>query len=138
LTVKSFWFYGAYNEKTKLNWFLYEYACSLYEHIQDSRKKALVKWKARRSDVQIAEFCAYFSKRMRRSVFNQLEGITTETEIDEEYICDYCHTSTRRENEALIDIASDAWVELLDTCVVCPCRCVSERNEWCGFFDRMG
>ena len=135
--MKSFWFYHSDGEKTKLNWFLYEYACKLYEDIKYSHIKALSKWKSQRSDVQIAEFSAYFAKRMRQSVDNQLAGLSTGTEIDEEYIRDYCHTNTRRENEAMIEIASDSWVGLLDTCVTCPCRCVSERYRRSEFFDRM-
>ena len=138
LQVKSFWFYLTEDEKIKLNWFLYEYACSLYEHMRGSRKKTLSKWRSKWSDGQVAEFCAYFSKRMRQSVNKQLAGLTRETEIYEEYVSDYYHTNTRRENNAIINVAGEAWAELLETCEVCPCRCISERNEQCGFFDRMG
>ena len=138
LQVKSFWFYRSESGKSKFNWFCYEYACSLFEHIKDSRKKALVKWRSQRSDEQIAEFCAYFSKRMRQSINYQLAGATKETEFDDAYVTDYCHTNTQREDEAIIEAACDAWEELLGTCSICPCRCISERYAQCGFFDRMG
>lgn len=135
--VQASWFYLNASEKIKFNWFLYEYACHLFEEIKDSRTKVLRQWKAQRSEKQIAEFCAYFAKRMRKSALDRLAGITEETEGDEEYLCDYCHTNTHRENMALLDAAGKAWEELLDVCVVCPNRCVSERYERCAFFDRM-
>jgi len=135
--VQASWFYMFESEKVKLNWFLYEYACTLFDHIKHTRKKALTKWKSQRSEEQLAEFCAYFSKRMRQSVLNRLSGLTEETEGDEEYICDYCHTNTHLENVAILDAADKAWEKLLDICVVCPNRCVSERYERCEFFDRM-
>jgi uncharacterized Fe-S radical SAM superfamily protein PflX len=125
------------SEKVKLNWFLYEYACTLMGHLSRSRRKALTKWKSHRSEEQIAEFCAYFSKRMRQSILDKLAGKTDETEADEEYICDYCHTNTHNENVAILEVAGKAWDELLDSCVVCPNRCISERNIRCDFFDRM-
>jgi uncharacterized Fe-S radical SAM superfamily protein PflX len=135
--VQASWFYMDESEKIKFNWFLFEYACNLYDEIMRSRKGALRKWKAQRSEGQIAEFCAYFSKRMRKSALNQLAGVTEHTEGDEEYICDYCHTNTHHENVALLDVAGKAWEEMLDACIACPNRCVSERYERCSFFDRM-
>jgi len=124
------------NDKIKLNWFLYEFACSMFEHIQDSRNKTLVKWKSRRSEEQVAEFCAYYSKRMRQSIFDRLSGKTEQTEADDAYVSDYCHTNTQKENDAIINTAADAWEELLGACSVCPTRCISERFRRCELFDR--
>jgi len=138
LKVKSYWFYNAERGKVKLNWYLYEYACVLYDHIKGSRKKALNKWKSQRSDEQLAEFCAYYAKRVRLSVNYWLAGATKELEFDDMYASDYCHTNTERENNAIFDIAMEAWEELQGSCSVCPCRCLSERYETCSFFDRMG
>ena len=135
--VQATWFYMDAGEKIKFNWFLYEYACDLYEGIKRSRKNALRKWKSQRSEIQIAEFCAYFSKRMRQSVTDKLAGLTEETEADEEFICDYCHTNTHSENVAILEVAGKVWEELLDVCVACPNRCVSERYRYSEFFDRM-
>jgi len=136
--IKASWFYTSEDEKTKMNWFLYEYACKLYDHIGESRKKTVKGWKAQRGDGQIAEFCAYFAKRMRQNIFsepvdNPEEDITTA----DEFIRDYCHCNTRRETEALVGIGEAAWLELIRTCFVCPVRCLSEMSERCEFFDRM-
>ena len=138
LKVKSYWFYNAERGKVKLNWFLYEYACVLYDHIRDSRKKAIGRWRSKRSSEQIAEFCAYYAKRVRLSVNYWLVGATKEAEFEDTYASDYCHTNTQRENDAIFEVAVDAWAELQESCSACPCRCLSERYESCSFFDRMG
>ena len=135
--VQSSWFYMNASEKIKFNWFCYEYACVLFDQIKKSKNKVLRKWAGNRSEEYLAEFCAYFSKRMKKSVLDQLSGLTEETEGDEEYICDYCHTNTHRENIAILDVAGEAWEELLSVCVTCPNRCISERRERCRFFERM-
>jgi uncharacterized Fe-S radical SAM superfamily protein PflX len=135
--VQASWFYMDESEKIKFNWFLYEYACTLFDHIKHSKKKVLTSWKAQRTEEQIAEFCAYFSKRMRQSILNRLAGKTEATEGDEEYICDYCHTNTRRENIAILEAVETAWDELLEICVVCPSRCLSDRYMRSELFDRM-
>lgn len=136
--IKASWFCMCGNEKTKMNWFLFEYACKVYDHIGESRKKTVRKWKARWSDERIAEFCAYFAKRMRQNIYsepvsNPEEDITTA----DEFIRDYCHSNTRRETEDLVDVCEAAWLELIRSCSVCPTRCLSEMNGYCELFDRM-
>jgi uncharacterized Fe-S radical SAM superfamily protein PflX len=75
---------------------------------------------------------------MRKSISDKLAGLTDATEIDEEYISDYFHTNTSRENKMVMGVAGEAWEELLSVCVVCPNRCISESERRCEFFDRMG
>ena len=137
--IPASWFYSGEAEKLKINWFLYEYACKLFEYIEGSRKKALTKWKARRADAQLAEFCAYFAKRMRATVhmmhLNVGEGIVAMS--DEEYIRDYCHENTRAENAALLLVCEAALVDLLEVCASCPVRCLDDMHSRCEIFDRM-
>ncbi|HOJ12713.1 MAG TPA: hypothetical protein PK733_19280 [Clostridiales bacterium] len=133
--IKAKWFYMFASEKIKFNWFCYEYACMLYDHIRKSER--LKKWKSERSDLQVAEFCAYFAKRMKQAVLDKLNGLTDATTADEEYIADYCHENTHKQNLIIMDIAGEAWDELLSSCEVCPNRCISERYARSEFFDRM-
>jgi|DewCreStandDraft_4_1066084.scaffolds.fasta_scaffold19086_3 uncharacterized Fe-S radical SAM superfamily protein PflX len=133
--IKASWFYMFESEKTKFNWFCYEYACTLYDHIRKSGR--LKKWRSERSDLQIAEFCAYFAKRMKQSVLDKLAERTDATTADEEYIADYCHENTHSQNMAIMDVAGEAWDELLSSCETCPNRCISERHARSKFFDRM-
>jgi uncharacterized Fe-S radical SAM superfamily protein PflX len=133
--IKASWFYVFKSEKIKFNWFCYEYACTFYEYIMKSEK--LKKWRSRRSELQIAEFCAYFAKRMKQAVLDKLAGLTDATTSDEEYIADYCHENSHSQNALIMDVAGEAWEQLLSSCVTCPTRCISERYEKCELFDRM-
>jgi len=135
--VIASWFYIHEADKIKGYWFLYEYACTLYDRFKRSKSKALSAWMKKHSDERLAEFCAYFAKRMRKSINDKLDGLTDATEIDEEYISDYFHTNTPRENQMVMGVAGEAWEELLSVCVSCPHRCISESERRCEFFDRM-
>lgn len=133
--IKASWFYTLKNEKNKFNWFCYGYAMNLYDCIKESGR--LKKWASGMTDLEVASFCAYFAKRMKEAVTKKLAGVTDATEADEEYVSDYCHTNTRRQNVAIIEVAGEAWERLLSVCVTCPTRCISERFDYCEFFDRM-
>ena len=133
--ILASWFHSYEFEKTKFNWFCYEYALNLYDCIKESRK--LKKWASALDDIDLARFCAYYAKRMKKSAEDKLAGITDATEHDEEYVSDYFHTNTGRQNVAIIEVAGIAWDKLLSGCETCPTRCISERFEYCEFFDRM-
>ena len=135
--IPASWFYREESQKTMINWFLYEYALKLFDHIAESQEKALAKWKARLTDEQLAKFCAYYSKRMRLSILDNIEGGTGITVVYAEYITDYLHANTQREDAAIRKIGGTAWGKLLDSCAACHCRCLSRRDERCEFFDRM-
>ena len=132
--IKAEWFYIDESEQTKINWFCFEYALEFYTFIMKS--EALRKYRTRNSNEEIAAFCAYFAKRMKKSVYDQLGGITPVTIIDEEYIADYYPKNTQRQNIVFIDVAGEAWDNLLSACEICPMRCISEREKRSKFFDR--
>jgi uncharacterized Fe-S radical SAM superfamily protein PflX len=132
--IKAEWFYKDESEKTKINWFCFEYALEFYTFIMKS--EALRKYRARNSSEEIAAFCAYFAKRMKKSVYDQLAKITPEVIIDEEYIADYYPKNTQCQNIVFIYVAGEAWDNLLSVCEVCPTRCISEREKRSEFFDR--
>jgi len=136
--IQSSWFYMYDIEKCKFNWFLYEYACTLYDHIKRSKDGILIRWRSKYTNKQLADYCAYFSKRMRQSVFRQLDGHTETIYCDEDYAFDYCHADSAEEILALLEAARLAWDELLEICVVCPERCITEREVPSVFFDMKG
>lgn len=35
----------------------------------------------------------------------------------------------------MLDVISKAWGEQLDVCVICPTRCLSEKEKYCPMFD---
>ena len=135
--IPASWFYLDEDEKIKLNWFIYEYALMLYDHINGSRKKTLSKWKSRQSEREIAEFCAYYAKRMKQSVRAVREGAEKAILMPEYYVSDYSHATTHRENRAILDVASAAWTEKMHICKACGGGCTYDGEMRCEFFDRM-
>jgi len=137
LLIPSSWFYLDEAEKTKLNWFIYEYALVLFEHVMGSRKKVLVKWKAQQSEEQIAEFCAYYAKRMKQSVRALREGSEKAILMPEYFVSDMSHATSHRENRIIMEVASAAWTEKLHVCKACGGGCTYDGDMRCEFFDRM-
>lgn len=132
--IEAQWFYKGKEEKTKINWFCFEYALEFYTHVMNS--KVLRRYRAKNSSDQIAAFCAYFAKRMKKSLYDRLARLTDAVIIDEEYIADYYPKNTQSQNKVFIEVAGQAWDELLSVCETCPVRCISERNQKSEFFDR--
>lgn len=134
--IRTTWFYIDDDEKTKLNWLVYEYACELYGIIKQSRKKSLKDWKAERSDEQIAEYAAYYAKRMRRSLIKLLEGRSKTLDALGAFVTDYVHSTTYSVSGELTALGGDAWRQLMAVCAACPQRCMPEANRLSSFFDR--
>ena len=134
--IPTIWFCKEDNERNKLNWFTYELACKFFEYIDESRKKAVVSWKTGKTDEQIADFCAYFAKRVKRSILDINKGITAGVQIEEAFIRDYYHMITRKESNAILEVAGSSYGDLLETCVICPTRCLEEMFMYCELFER--
>lgn len=133
--IDSSWFCTPDAEKLKYNWFIFEFACDLYFQIKHSKIEALCKWRSRRNNKQLAEFCAYFAKRIRRSTLEVFAEIIDEIEIKDEFVYDYCHTNTASETAAIVSVATDTWKELYEICLVCPSDCTNRYYDKCIFFD---
>ena len=136
--IKAAWFYREEVEKNRLNWFLFEYACKLYEYINESRNKTVAKWRSKRSGEQLADFCAYFAKRMRNNVHRHLYRDQGGDIVDEVYIFDYCHANKQRETDEVLKVCEAAWLDHLEVCAVCPVDCLNEMTLPSEFFNRVG
>ncbi len=132
--IKAEWFYDSKEEQTKINWFCFEYALEFYTFIMKSQ--ALKDYRKKNSPEQIAAFCTYFARRMKKSVYDRLARFTSAVILDEEYIADYYPQNSQRENLIFMDVAGKAWDYLLSVCETCPVRCISEREERSEFFAR--
>ena len=132
-TIKQEWFLDGNPPKAKLNWFLYEVALEYKAFIM--RSKDLWRYRKAHSETEIAQFCAYYAKRMKKSVLDRLAGLTDATEIDEEYISDYYPKNNAKQNGLLLETACAAWDSLLSVCETCPTRCLSEKDRICELFD---
>ena len=135
--IKAAWFYRNEAEKCNRNWFLFEYACKLFGYINESRDKTVAKWRSKRNDERLAEFCAYFAKRMRDNAYRHMYKDQGGDIVDEVYIFDYCHNNKQRETDAILRICEAAWLDHLDVCSVCPVSCLDRKTLPSEFFDRM-
>ena len=133
--IKAEYFYTKEKEKIKLNWFCYEYAFGLYTKIRESTD--LKQYRTNYKQEDIVEYCVYFSKAIKESIYERLSGITEVTIFYEEYVEDYYPKMKRSEIMQLLKAATEAWDELLAVCEVCPTRCISEMYERCILFDRL-
>ena len=136
--ILASWFYKEDGEKIKLNWFLYEFACGFFDLLREDRTKRIADWKAKLTDEQLAEFCAYYAKRMKRSLVDFLENETRTIKVYDEYLADYCHSNTRRENAVITKIGGAAWDGMMGRCAACPDRCLEDPGGHCGSFDQTG
>ncbi|GHV81340.1 hypothetical protein AGMMS49944_31310 [Spirochaetia bacterium] len=133
--IKAKYFYANNDEKIKLNWFCYEYAWKLYNEIRKSIK--LKKYRKQNDQEQIVQFCVYFSKEMKKSIFQKLGGLTNETVFYEEYVENYYPKNSKAMNMRILEAATKAWDKLLSGCGVCPTRCISEMYKKCVLFDQL-
>jgi hypothetical protein len=134
--IKAKYFYANDDEKIKLNWFCYEYAFIFYSKLREDNK--LKKYRKSKTQEKIVDFCVYFSKEIKKSIYEKLGKLVDTMTIYEEYVADYYPTNTSRENLLLLNAAKQAWDSLLADCVICPTRCISEMYRKCIFFDEIG
>lgn len=127
------WFSKPYSESTKMTWFHFQYAREMFEQIEQSRIKTLRKWRNRHSKEQIAEFCAYYSKRMQPCMYDIVEGYSEKLTCEVSYVHDFCHTNSRQENTDLATLAQQAMSVLLDKCNECTYLCLLEPGEECEY-----
>jgi len=130
------WFYQSEIERIKFAWFLYEYACAYYNQISESRNKQVVRWFKEHTELQIADFCAYFSKRVQESLGEFILGRTNDILCDVGYIQVYWHRNNNRLNAELAFIAQQAMVDLLEICRNCSVQCLDDPSGYCEFFER--
>ena len=131
-TIQPEWFYAGSN-KTKLDWFLFEVALEYQQVIGFDKTLAL--YRNTHSPEDIARFCAYFSRRMEKSVLERLAVQTDAVVFYEDYVTDYYPDISRRQTDALIKAAIKAWDDMLAVCEACPERCISEKDLPSTLFD---
>ena len=133
--IKAKYFCSNEKEKIKLNWFCYEYAFGLYTKIRESA--GLTRYRSKYGQENIVEYCVYFSKTIKKSIYERLSGITAKTTFYEDYVEDYYAKMRHPERMRILKAATEAWEELLVICESCPTRCISEMHERCVLFDQL-
>lgn len=131
--IKMTSFYSRESEKTKLNWFCYEIALSIELDIRRNLGKQLKKYKI--DDKAIAEFSIYYSKIMKEIVLQKLSGKIKTVIHSNEPIESYFPKLNDKMINKMLAVISKAWEEQLDFCVLCPIRCLSEKEKYSPMFD---
>jgi hypothetical protein len=131
--IKKDFFYRNKREKTKLNWFCYEYAFGIYDKIRNAAQ--LKDYRNKYNQEQIVDFCVYYSKKMKESIDLKLKGKTHAVMFYEGYAEVFYPEMNTSQIRQILRVAMEAWDELTGFCVTCPNRCISEMNEYCQMFD---
>jgi hypothetical protein len=72
---------------------------------------------------------------MKKVILDKLEGRITNVRLGYEAIEEFFPDIGDRLVDKLLTIAAKAWDSQTEVCVVCPTRCISERNERASMFD---
>ncbi|NLB56453.1 MAG: hypothetical protein GX811_11970 [Lentisphaerae bacterium] len=128
-------FYQDDADKIKLNWFCYEYANILYWEIERSDK--LAGYRAKNKPDRIADFCLYYAKRMKKSVYNSSAGKTKGVQVSDQYIYEYKPDCPGKLARALLEAAEAALDEMNLVCSVCGNRSLSEWFALTPMFDNL-
>jgi hypothetical protein len=128
-------FYKDDGDKIKQNWFLYEYANILFSKIAEVSN--LATYRKQHSEKDIAAFCVYFSKRMRRGIARASEKKASGIEIDGRYIYEFYPHNSRALTQRLLEAAFEAWNEHFFVCENCPNQCLTDGFEITDMFDNL-
>lgn len=128
-------FFSTDKEKTKLNWFLFEYARELESFI---RRKKSFRAKLLRKGVDraaLAGFCIHYSKHMKSQVLDRVAGRIPHVRIGYEEIEAYFPTIGDSLCDQILTAAARAWDSQTEACSFCPTRCISEKEKMAPMFD---
>ena len=128
-------FFSSEHEKTKLNWFLYEYALELHSCITKDKKLHSKLTRCNIDNAMISAFCVYHAKYMRKEILNRVSGKTGHVNINYQPIDAFFPTIGDQLVDQLLTKVSKAWDAQTEACVSCPIRCISEKDQKAQMFD---
>jgi hypothetical protein len=131
--IKPTSFYSSECEKTKLNWFCYEFSVSMYDDMKEDIGKRLKKHKIR--DEVLAEFSIYISAKMKDIIIQKLSGRIDKIYFSCEMVESYFPNLDDEFINKMLDSISKTWDEQLSFCETCLTRCISERDAYCTMFN---
>ena len=106
---------------------------SFYEEINENLGRLLEKYRI--GDKDIANFSIYLSKKMRDVILEKLSGRIDNVYFSYEMVESYFPRLNDRLVNKMLESISKAWIKQLDFCVICPTRCISEKDVYCTMFD---
>jgi len=131
--VKPIAFYSNAAEKTKLNWFCYEYASEIISLVDPKLQKRLNRKGI--ADGRIVDFAVYFAKHMKAVGLRKLGGEFDRVPMNYQDIERFFPRLDDKIVDDLLTVVAKAWDSLLEICCSCPTRCISERDQLAPAFD---
>jgi len=128
-------FFSTNEDKTKLNWFLFEYALELEASVWRDKE---LRERLRDKDIgdrEVAAFCVSHAKLMKREILDRVSGKTENVRIGYKEIEAYFPIIGDALVDRLLMKAVEAWDSQTKACVVCPTRCISEKEQRAPMFD---
>jgi len=128
-------FFSTNAEKTKLNCFLFEYAQQIESTIHRTKRLKGMLQRKGVGDSLIAGFCVHYSKHMKGQILDKLAGRIPNVEIGYDEIEAFFPEIGDRLVDRVLTAVAKAWDSQTKMCVICPTRCISERNKRAPMFD---
>jgi len=128
-------FHNVEAEKTKLNWFLFEYALEYEASIHEDKKLYSRLVRKGVDDRAIAAFCIEHAKRMTGQILARVSHKIANIEFGYGSIEAFFPNIGDQLVDRLLMKAAKAWDSLTGKCVDCPTRCISERDRKAAMFD---
>jgi len=126
-------FYSCEEEKTKFNWFCYEYALELEHTINEGLRRKLQEKGI--TEIDIAYFCTHYAKHMKGAILERLFGKTRGVNISYYEIERFFPTIGDKLVDELLTAVAKAWDTQIAACIQCPTRCISEKDYKAPMFD---
>ena len=131
--IQMKWFYFIEGNKSKLNWFLFEFALEYYNAI--SKNPSLEDYRNQYDVQYIAQYCTYFSRRLKESLLKELRGRTKHVIFQERYINDFYPHHDSDLNHTLSLIAMNSFEELQFKCDECRQQCLFDYRAISSYFN---
>lgn len=128
-------FFSTDAEKTKLNWFLFEFALELERFIAKEKRLTAQLDRKGVDDHRIGDFCVHYAKHMKQEILDKLAGRVANVRLGYEGIEAFFPKIGDRLVDWLLTVAAKAWDSQTEACVVCPTRCISEKDERAPMFE---
>jgi len=126
-------FYTKEKDKTKFNWFLFEFAAEFDSHIKRSLRKKLNRKNI--TNRKIAELCVFYAKQMKGEILYKLSGRIENVSLSYHTIAEFFPNLNDKLVDDLLTSAFNAWDSITSMCVSCPTRCISEKDRKAPMFD---
>jgi hypothetical protein len=117
----------------KFNWFFYEMACELATELTNPRMLKFFR-KEGIVDQRIRHACQQMSLAMKEPILAKLSGKAEAVHINYTIVEAAFPKLSDRQVDKILDAVTRAYDTLTKGCVMCPTRCISEKDEECVLF----